>query len=252
MSWAKAAHTLRFGFEFQDQQLNHFQAQGGTFQTVRGSFQFNGQAAALQNGPSANLFNAWAAFLLGLPSAAGKFTQRVNPNSLRMLAYGAYAQDQWQVNPKLTVNYGLRYECYPWPHTDHGGVPRFDPSNGNVYIGGVGNVPDDTGASVGTGLFLPRIGIAYRVTEKTVLRTGFGLSADPRPFIDFRNAYPNINDWQMPVPSNAFVPVTTFRLGLDEATYGQFPSLGNASFRFLRTPAPPRCPRTSSANILNP
>ncbi len=227
LSWVKGPHTLRFGFEFQDQQLNHFQAQGGTFQTVRGSFQFNGQATALQNGLSANMYNAWAAFLLGLPSAAGKVMQRVNPNSLRMLAYAGYAQDQWQVNPKLTINYGLRYELYPWPYTDHGGVPRFDPSNGDVYIGGVGNVPTDTGANVGTGQFLPRVGIAYRITEKTVIRSGFGLSADPKPYIDFRNAYPNINAWQMPIPSNPFIPVTTLRAGLDEATYGQFPSLGN-------------------------
>ncbi|MBV8827607.1 MAG: TonB-dependent receptor [Acidobacteriaceae bacterium] len=227
LSWVKGPHTLRFGFEFQDQQLNHFQAQGGTFQTVRGSFQFNGQAAALQNGPSANMFNAWAAFLLGLPSNAGKVMQRVNPNSLRMFAYAGYAQDQWQVNPKLTLNYGVRYEFYPWPHTDHGGVPRFDPSTGQVYIGGVGIVPENTGADAGSGQFVPRFGIAYRVTESTVIRSGFGLSVDPKPYIDFRNAYPNINAWAMPVPSNAFIPVTTLRLGLDEATYGQFPNLGN-------------------------
>ena len=230
LSWVRGTHTMRFGFEFQDQQLNHFQAQGGTFQTVRGSFQFNGQATALQNGPSADMFNAWAAFLLGDPSAAGKVTQRVNPNSLRMFAYAAYAQDQWQVNPKLTVNYGLRWERYPWPHTDHGGVPRFDPSNGDVYIGGVGSVPENDYSSVGDGLFLPRVGIAYRATENTVIRSGFGLSADPFEYIDFRNAYPNINTWQMPAGtfngvSNSFVPVTTFRQGLNEAAFGQFPNL---------------------------
>jgi hypothetical protein len=232
LGWAKGPHSLRFGFDFQDQQLNHFQAQGGTFQTVRGSFQFNGQAAALQNGPSANMFDAWAAFLLGLPSAAGKVTQRVNPNSLRLHAYAAYAQDQWQVNPKLTVSYGLRWEWYPFPRTDHGGVPRFDPADGNVYIGGIGNVPADTGASSGPGEFLPRLGIAYRVTERTVVRSGIGFSADPKPFIDFRNAYPNINAWAMPAgtfngSSNPYVPVTTFRQGLDEADFGQFPNLGD-------------------------
>jgi hypothetical protein len=227
LSWVKGPHTMRAGFEFQDQQLNHFQAQGGTFQTVRGSFQFNGQTTALQNGATAGMYNSWASFLLGLPSAAGKVTQRVNPNSLRMLAYAGYIQDQWQVNPKLTVNYGVRWELYAWPHTDQGGVPRFDPSNGNVYIGGVGTVPVNTYADTGYGQFLPRIGIAYRVTENTVIRSGFGLSSDPRPYIDFRNAYPNINAWQMPVPSNTFLPVTTFRTGLDEATYGQFPNLGN-------------------------
>jgi len=232
LSWVKGTHTVRLGFEFQDQQLNHFQAQGGTFQTVRGSFQFNGQSAALQNGATANLFNSWAAFLLGLPSAAGKVTQRVNPNSLRMFAWAGYAQDQWQISPKLTINYGLRWELYPWPHTDQGGVPRFDAKDGNVYIGGVGSVPVNTFASTGAGQFLPRLGIAYRPATNTVIRVGFGVSADPRPYVDFRNAYPNINAWAMPNGvfngvSNPFVPVTTLRLGLNEAAFGQFPNLGN-------------------------
>jgi hypothetical protein len=233
LGWTKGMHSLRFGWEGQDQQLNHFQAQGGAFQTVRGTFQFNGQSTALQNGKSsANNFNSWADFLLGDSSGAGKVMQRVNPNSLRMHAYALYAQDQWQLSSKLTVNYGLRWEWYPFPRTDHGGVPRFDPADGNVYIGGIGNVPEDTGASSGHGEFLPRLGIAYRVSEKTVIRTGAGFSADPKPFIDFRNAYPNINTWQMPAVqfngiNNAFLPVTTLARGLDEATYGQFPSLGN-------------------------
>jgi hypothetical protein len=233
LSWVKGTHTMRFGFGFRDQQLNHFQAQGGAFQTVRGSFQFNGQATELQNGPTQNtMFNAWAAFLLGLPSAAGKVMQRVNPNSLRMFAWSGYGQDQWQVTPKLTVNYGLRWERYPWPHTDHAGVPRFDLSNGLVYIGGIGSVPVNDYTSVGPGEFLPRLGIAYRVTENTVIRAGAGFSADAYPFIDFRNAYPNINTWAMPTGTyngvnNPFVPVTTLRLGLNEAAYGQFPSLGN-------------------------
>jgi Carboxypeptidase regulatory-like domain/TonB dependent receptor len=228
--WVRGTHTMRFGFEFQDQQLNHFQAQGGVFQTVRGSFQFNGLTAALQNGAGADMFNAWASFLLGLPSAAGKVTQRANPNSLRMFSFAGYAQDQWQVSPKLTFNYGMRWEQYPWPHTDRGGVPRFDPSNGNVYIGSIGSVPQDDNTSTGAGLFLPRVGVAYRVTENLVVRSGFGLSADPYPFIDFRNAYPNINNWAMPSgifngANNPYVPVTTFRQGLNEAAFGQFPDL---------------------------
>jgi len=83
---------------------------------------------------------------------------------------------------------------------------------------------------VGPGLFLPRVGIAYRATENTVIRTGFGLSGDPYQYIDFRNAYSNINKWQMPAGtfngvSNAFVPVTNFRLGLNEAAFGRFPNL---------------------------
>jgi hypothetical protein len=90
-----------------------------------------------------------------------------------------------------------------------------------VVTGGLGGLPFDGGASVGAGLFLPRIGIAYRYNDKTVFRGGYGQSADPRPFQDVRNAYPIVNIWQMPAISfnglsgtSGFIPVTTLRQGL--------------------------------------
>jgi outer membrane receptor protein involved in Fe transport len=102
--------------------------------------------------------------------------QFVNPDSVYMHAYSLYAQHQSQVSRKLTVNFGLRWGWYPFPTRDHGGVSRFDPADGNIYIGGHGNVPVDTGAISRPGES-PRFGIAYRLTEKTIIRSGFGLSA---------------------------------------------------------------------------
>ena len=195
LSWLKGAHSLRFGVDYQNQQINHFQPQGGTFQTVRGTFQFNGNATRLQNGaaPADTRYNAWADFLLGLPSGAGKVDQLRNPNALRMKSYALYVRDHWQATRKLTLTYGLRWERYPFPDKDNTGINRFDPADGNVYTGGLSGVARDTGASSGPGQFLPRLGIAYRVTDKMVVRAGYGQSADPRPFIDFRNAYPVVN-----------------------------------------------------------
>ena len=98
------------GYDYQNQQINHFQPQGGTFQTARGTFQFNGNSTRLQNAPAPadTRFNSWADFLLGLPTGAGKVEQLRNPNSVYMRAYAAYIQDQWQVTRNLTVNHGLR------------------------------------------------------------------------------------------------------------------------------------------------
>ena len=219
LSWLKGAHGFRFGVDFQDQQINHFQPQGGTFQTVRGTFVFSGNATRLQNGPTpADVrFNSWADFLLGLPTNAGKVDQLRNPNSLRMKSYAFYARDHWQINRQLTLNYGLRYERFPFPDKDNTGINRFDPATGTVITGGLEGIPRDTGASSGPGHFLPRIGIAYRIGEegKMVIRAGYGQSTDPRPFIDFRNAFPIVNAWAMPViNNNAFIPVTTLRQGL--------------------------------------
>jgi outer membrane receptor protein involved in Fe transport len=233
LQWMKGAHALRFGYEYQNQQMNHFQPQGGTFQTARGTFQFNGNMTRLQNGPTPSdlRFNSWADFLLGLPSGAGKVVQLRNPNSFHMLSHAAYVQDAWQATRRLTVNLGLRWEIYPFPTRGGGlGVSRFDPDDGNVYNGGVGGVPVDTGASSGSGQLLPRAGVVFRLNDKTVLRAGYGHSSDVRPFIDFRNAYPINNAWAHPTGTyngvtNAFVPVTTLRQGLNEALYGQAPDL---------------------------
>jgi Carboxypeptidase regulatory-like domain/TonB dependent receptor len=225
LAWIRASHNLRFGWDYQNQQLNHFQPQGGTFQTARGTFTFNGQSTALQNGAPADRFNGWADFLLGEAATAGKVVQFLNPDSLRMHAYALYAQDQWQFSRALTFNYGLRWEWYPFPRRDHGGVSRFDPATGNVYVGGHQGIPDDTGASSGPGEFLPRLGVAYRLSRKTVIRAAYGLSADPRPFIDFRNSYPIVSAWQVTPSDNPFIAATTLRLGLQEQIYGQTPDL---------------------------
>lgn len=233
LSWFTGPHSFRYGFDYSNQQLNHFQPQGGTFQTARGTFQFNGNATRLQNAPAPadSRFNSWADFLLGLPSGAGKVEQLRNPNSVFMQVYAAYAQDQWQLTRDLTVNLGLRWEYYAWPTRGGGlGVSRFDPDDGNVYTGGLGGVPLDTGVDLGIGEFLPRAGAAYRLDDRTVLRAGYGQSADPKPYIDFRNAYPINFAWSHPQVTfngvtNPFVPVTTLRLGLNEAAFARRPDL---------------------------
>ncbi len=141
LSWTKGRHNLRGGLEWNHAQINHFQPQGGSFQTARGSFRFSGVVTALQ-GTTPNWFNSWADFLLGLPDLTGKSTQLFNPTALRWSQWAWYVRDQWQVTPKLTVNLGVRWEYYPFGYSDNGqGLRWFNPANGNVYIGGNGTVP---------------------------------------------------------------------------------------------------------------
>ncbi len=220
---ALGGHMFRLGADYLDQQINHFQPQGGAFQTVRGTFTFSGQDTMLQGDPNAPKdarFNSWAQFLLGQASTAGKVDQLLNPNSIYEKTYAAYLQDTWQVTRSLTLSLGLRWELYAWPTRPDGkGISRYDPTDGYVYVGGYGGVPQDTYASVGNGQFLPRAGLIYRLGEKTVFRAGYGRSADPTTYINFRNAYPIVYIWSMPTAQfggkdNAYLPVTNFREGL--------------------------------------
>ena len=194
VSKLKGPHNLRFGFEYDKYALNHFQPQGGTFQTPRGSFQFDGTLTALKGGAAVNAgspSNSWAQFLLGYPSRVGKATQFTNPNALRFSTWSLYARDSWQVTRNLTVDYGLRWEYYPIYSHDHYGAVRFDPTTLNILIGGEGGVPWDTGASANKKNFGPRLGAAYRLGQKTVIRSGYGISIDPDNMRNQRNQFPS-------------------------------------------------------------
>jgi len=190
LSWTRGKHNLRGGIEWNHTQINHFQPQGGAFQTARGSFRFTGNVTSLQ-GSIPTYFNSVADLLLGLPSETGKVYQTFNPNALRWNQWAWYARDQWQVTSKLTLNLGVRWEYYPFGYSDNGkGLRWFNPADGNVYVGGYGNVPQNDGIDVGNGQFLPRLGAAYRLTGSTVIRAGYGMSFDPNNWRYFRNTYP--------------------------------------------------------------
>ena len=213
----KGSHNIRAGFEYDKSALNHFQPQGGTFGTARGTFGFDGTLTALKGGTAINTVpagatlpsspaNSWAQFLLGFPSETGKVTQFTNPIALRFSTWSLYARDSWQMTPKLTVDYGLRWEYYPIYSHDHFGATRFDPATDNIYVGGEGGVPWDAGATATKKDFGPRLGAAYRLNDKTVLRGGYGISTDPDNMRNQRNQYPAIvNQVYQPLNTYQFI-----------------------------------------------
>jgi hypothetical protein len=190
VTWIKQAHSMRFGFEYQHFAINHFQPQ--TSFGPRGGFSFTGGLTALNGGASPNLNNAWADFLLGLPQSMGISTEYINPATVRESSYAFYARDQWQVNRKLTLNYGIRYEFYPFATRDNYGGDVYNPNTGLVTLGSVNGTPHSGGVNVGSGQVGPRVGFAYRLDDRTVLRAGFGISIDPNSFRAERDAYPAI------------------------------------------------------------
>jgi len=223
LSWMKGPHSLRFGFESGRDGMNHFQPQGGAFQTPRGSFRFIGNVTALNGGAAATTTNSLAQFLLGLPDEVGRADQVSIPNSLRWQTYSFYARDAWQLSSRLTVTYGVRWEFYPMATADHGGVKLFDLQTNEVLIGGYGSTPLDDGVNVGHGQFLPRAGIAYRLGEKMVIRAGYAMNADNNNWRFFRNNYPaTINSDVTPsVGGGSWAPAAS----ISGETLGPFPGL---------------------------
>ena len=128
---------------------------------------------------------------------AGKVDQLRNRNSIYMQSYAVCARDHWRINRSITLSYGLRWERYPFPTKDNTGMNRFDPADGNIYTaGGLGNVPArQWRLRLGRAISCRALASHGALTIVTVIRGGFGQSLDPRPFIDFRNAYPIVNTW---------------------------------------------------------
>ncbi|BDC48051.1 hypothetical protein F183_A03670 [Bryobacterales bacterium F-183] len=207
----RGSHSLRFGGEYTYYTINHFQPQAAF--GPRGGFNFTGGLTAVRGGAAPNLYNGWGDWLLGLAQGMGKDVQYINPAAVRMPGYGFYARDNWQVNRKLTINYGMRYEYYPFATRDHRGVERYDPTLDKVLIGGLGNVPTDTGVDTGKGQIAPRFGMAYRLNDRTVLRAGYGISIDPNSFRAIRDAYPATISSQFSGPSS-FQAAGSLRTGI--------------------------------------
>ncbi len=212
LTWTHGAHEFRFGFDLVRFQLNQWQPEAGSF-GPRGSFTFDGAITALNGGKSPNQYNAYAAFLLGLDQSVGKTLQNIYLTG-REWQFGWYGRDRWQVSRKLTLDLGLRYELYPLVTRSHTGLGRFDLATGDIIIGGVGGNPENAGVTVSHKLFAPRVGLAYRLNDATVVRMGYGISYDPLPMSRvFRDPYP-LTIPQSFIGSNSYSPYASLSGGI--------------------------------------
>ena len=180
-------HELRWGFDLVRYHMDHWQPEVGS--GPRGILTFSGDITGTR-GYTANYLNQYAAFLLGLPSSMGKTVQFFEMTN-REWQFGGYLRDRWQVSRRLTLNLGIRYEYYPLISRRDRGVERWDPATNKVYLGRIGGNPGNVGITTSKRLFAPRMGFAWRVTENTVLRSGYGISYDPLPLSrPMRGLYP--------------------------------------------------------------
>ena len=164
LTYIKGKHTLKLGSNLIRSQNNIFNIRHeiGTY-TYNARYTSDGQAD----------------FLLG--GASGYQFQTRLQVQLRQWLSGFYVQDDWKVTPKLTVNLGLRYELVlPWVDTrDRLGVFDIttDPQNPSLVLAGAegDSYFDRAGYALDKNNFMPRIGVAYKIHDKTVLRAGYGI-----------------------------------------------------------------------------
>ena len=120
--------------------------------------------------------------------------------------HALYIRDRWQVNDKLTLNGGLRFEMYPTMTRADRGIERLDYSTWNVLLGGLGGNPSDVGVKGKPVYVAPRIGAAYRIDDNTVFRTGYGITVNPLPWSrPLRGFYPATIAFSQAAAGNNFI-----------------------------------------------
>jgi hypothetical protein len=192
-SWMKGLHDIRFGFDFVHHLMNHWQPELGA--GPRGAFTFGsgvtalnpqalGSSVGFQGGTPSfeNDWNALAGFLIGTPTGSGKSSQFIKMDSMEE-QYALYIRDRWRTTGSLTIDLGLRWELYPNRRRSQGlGIESYDPTTNEALIGGKGGIPRDNDVGYSKKLFAPRVGLAYQVTNSTVIRTGYGITYHSHPW----------------------------------------------------------------------
>lgn len=224
-NWIKGTHNVRFGLDLYNQHMNHAQAEfPGAFHGASGGFHFAGGVTGLNGGPAPNQWNSYAALLLGMASNAGRILQVPDEYSTRVWLHSFYIRDQWQVNRKLTLTYGTRWEYFPMPTRADRGMERYDFANDRMLVCGFGVVPRNCGVWNSRRLFAPRLGVAYRLTDTFVMRAGYGITNDPfslaRPH---RTNHPVLLAHNI-AQANTWQPATTLTAGIPPVSP---PDLGN-------------------------
>jgi len=170
-TWTKGNHTFKFGPDIK--RLQNLRVPSDLHRS--GDVYFNN--AFTSNATSPGL--GTASFLLGYASDMQRYVSDTSTAGEREWRTFFYGQDTWRVTPKLTVNYGLRWEIY-FPQTvtgkDQGGF--IDLKTGEVLVAGENGVGLNGGVQNTFKNLAPRLGIAYQINSKTVLRMGYGRSFD--------------------------------------------------------------------------
>jgi hypothetical protein len=167
LSWTHGRHTFKMGGDYRRTQFNINQPGG-----PRGSFTFDGVFTRLPVTPTGT-GSGVADLLLGYADSA-TLSNSVTIG-VRIHAWSGFFQDDWKVNSKLTLNVGLRYENITPPWEVRNRQLTFDYRTNQVVFAKDGSWRDKAFTDRKNDCFAPRIGFAYSLTPKTVIRGGYGI-----------------------------------------------------------------------------
>jgi hypothetical protein len=177
ITWQHGKEDLKFGVDTLHHLISETDSPPG--QSPFGRFSFDGN---FTNNPAstAGTGNSIASMLLGFPSSTVR--DFFLPGTAHVFGneYNFFVQDNWRVSPKLTLNLGLHYEI-DTPYAEaHNYWVNFAPTSGSVEIAGQNNVSKTANWFTDYGSIAPRVGFAYTVDTKTVVRGGYGIFYDPQ------------------------------------------------------------------------
>ncbi len=201
LSWTRGRHSTKFGAELRFEQFTILEPA-----SPRGSMSFGSDFTDNPASPGTG-GEAIATFLLGVPDG-GTITS-VNPNiDYRRQIYAAYALDDFKLTPRFTLNLGLRYEFFSTIKEGNDDQATFDfntlslivPSGNTVQLTPTLGTELNISRNGSPGLispdrnnFAPRIGLAYQIYDKLVLRTGYGIFYGGQENGPFSNPSPGFN-----------------------------------------------------------
>lgn len=179
----KGPHTIKIGYEGRIIRVNNHE-----YRDTSGNYSFgtNFTQGPNPSAASANAGNGFASMLLG--TGSGDVIQNFKDVAAQSYYHAPYVQDDWRVTSKLTLNLGVRYELNT-PRTDrYNRMNYFDPAVKSPLAARIGAFPNLTGGLVFVGVngnspyqfhwnkadFGPRVGFAYQLNTKTVIRGGWG------------------------------------------------------------------------------
>ena len=186
LSWTHGRHTTTFGIQAQRMDADERERTYGSLAMFGFS---NNQTAGFTPTGTLNTAtgNAYASFLLGELNSTTVIEDSVAATSGRFYTYAFWAQDDFKLRPNLSLNLGLRYDIMK-PYTEiYDRWSFMDPNVPNPAVGGypgaivfAGDGPNSCGCRTPIrtyyGAVGPRLGLAYTLNDRTVLRTSYGIN----------------------------------------------------------------------------